>query len=134
MIDPSDLWISKEQVQAHLARKKDGKRRSRSKRGSKVDFLKVSIALAQKLHGEGASGNAWAMVMALTEAWYTTGFYSQHLNPFPLSVVDSRRWGFTRKQKSRTLQFLTRIHLIHVDRQDPDNPQVTIAWEPRYPL
>jgi hypothetical protein len=134
MIDPSDLWISEEQVRVHLARKKDGKRKSRLKKKPRIDFLKVSVALAHKLHDEGVSGSTWAMVMALTEAWYTTGFCSQHLNPFPLSVLDPKRWGFTRKQKSRTLQLLTRIHLIHIDRQELNNPQVTIAWEPRYPL
>ena len=132
MIDPHDLWISEEQVEAHLARKKNGKKKSRPKKKSKIDFLKVSVAFAHKLRDKGASGDAWAMVMALTEAWYTTGFYSEHLNPFPLSVVDSTRWEFTRMQKFRTLQFLTRVHLIYIDRQDQDNPQVTIAWEPRY--
>src|SRR5215469_1826205 len=134
MIDPQDLWISEEQLQAHLAREKDGTRKPRPKKEFKVGFLKISIGLAHKLHDEDAKGDTWAMVMALTEAWYTTGFYSQHLNPFPLSVVDFKRWGFTRKQKSRALQFLTQIRLIWIDRQDPDNPEVTIAWEPSHPL
>lgn len=133
MIDPEDLHLSEQQLKEFMVRKTDGRRKPRARKESKVGFLKVPIALAHKLHDDKANGDAWAMVMALTEAWFTTGIYSQHPNPFSLSVLDSKQWGFTRKQKSRTLQFLSRIRLIVVGRQNPENPLVTIAWEPRYP-
>jgi hypothetical protein len=134
MIDPKDYWVSEEQIRATEAARvlKDGKNKPRPRKQRRASFLKVSVALAHKLRDDGANGEAWAMVMALTETWFTTGIYSQHPNPFSLSALDSQRWAFTRRQKSRALQFLTRIRLISVDRQDPENPLVTIAWEPRY--
>lgn len=132
MIDPQDFWLTNEQVQAHLARQRNGQRKRQGRKPLEAGFLKVSIGLAHKLREENANGDAWAIVMALSEAWFTTGLHGQHPNPFPLSNVDFKRWGFTRKQKSRTLLFLTRIHLISVDRREPENSLVTIAWEPRY--
>ena len=73
------------------------------------------------------------MVCALQEAWFTTGIYSQHPNPFPLSAVDAQKWGLNRWQKTRALQFLTQTRLIHLDRSDPLQPTVTLAWVDRYP-
>jgi len=73
------------------------------------------------------------MVCALTETWFNIGFHEHHPNPFPLRFCEATKWGLTRKQKSRALQFLIRIQLIEVDRSGPQNPSVTLTWEPRYP-
>jgi hypothetical protein len=132
MIDPQDLWATDEEVKAHLARK-DGNKKPRPKKESKVGFLKFDVPFLHKLIDDKAGRAVWAMVCALQEAWFTTGIYSQHLNPFPLSAVEMERWGLKyRIQKHRALEFLIRTRLINVDRRDPKNPLVTLAWVPLY--
>jgi hypothetical protein len=42
MIDPKDFWVTEEQVKAHLARAKDGKKKSRLRKETKVGFLKLT--------------------------------------------------------------------------------------------
>ena len=46
---------------------------------------------------------------------------------FPFLTVTPNRY-----RKFKALQFLVRARLVSVDRSDPENPLVTIAWESRY--
>ena len=131
MIDPKDFWATAEQVKAHQVREY-GKKKPRPRQETKVGFLKVDVALWHRLVEDKSGWKAWAMVGALYEAWFTTGIYSQHPNPFPLARTDSTRWGLNKQQKYQALKFLIRIRLIDVDRSDPKNPLVTLAWVPRY--
>jgi hypothetical protein len=132
MIDPQDFWATDEEVKAHLARK-EGKKKLWPKRDSKIGFLKFDVPFLHKLIDDKAGRAVWAMVCALQEAWFTTGIYSRHPNPFPLSVVDMERWGFKhRTKKRRALEFLIRTRLINLDRRDPRKPLVTLAWVPIY--
>jgi hypothetical protein len=135
MIDPREMWVSADQIRATEAARiaKDDKEKPRSpKKVPKVDFLQHSIPLLLKLRNENASCIIWAMVCALSEAWFTRGRHGHHPNPFPLAAMDSTKWKLTRGQKSRALQFLARIGLIKVDRSDSKRPLVTIAWESPY--
>jgi hypothetical protein len=135
MINPEELWISEEQVRANQAAQaaKNGNRKARqSRKPSKVDFLQFSIPLLLTLCNAKAHCTIWAMVCALSEAWFSTGLNGQHLNPFPLSRMNASKWGLDRNRKWHALEFLTRIRLIRVDRSDPQNVTVTIFWAPCY--
>jgi hypothetical protein len=131
MIDPRDFWATDEQVKAHLSRK-DGKNKPRPNKETKVGFLKFDVPFLHKLIDDKASRAVWAMVFALQEAWFTTGIYSQHPNPFPLAKTNPARWRLNKQQKYQALKFLTKVRLIDVDRSDPKNPLVTLAWVPHY--
>jgi hypothetical protein len=85
------------------------------------------------LADEKASGTARTLVDALTETWFNTGRHNRHLNPFPLQLCDTGKWGLTRMQKSRGLKFLAKVKLIAVKRRDLEEPWVTLAWVDRYP-
>jgi hypothetical protein len=100
---------------------------------SNAEFIQISLGLCHKLTDEKASGPVRTMVDALTETWFNTGRHNRHLNPFPLELCDTGKWGLTRMQKSRALKFLARVKLIAVDRRDPEKPRVTLAWVDRYP-
>ena len=100
---------------------------------SRTEFLKLSIGFCHKLADEKIAGPALTLVFALMETWFNTGRHNRHLNPFPLELCDTGRWGLTRMQKSRALKSLVRVKLITVDRNDPKEPWVTLAWEDRYP-
>jgi hypothetical protein len=100
---------------------------------SNAEFIQHSLALCHKLAHEKASGTARTLVDALTETWFNTGRHNRHLNPFPLELCDAGKWGLTRMQKSRALRFLVRVKLIAVDRRNPKEPFVTLAWVDRYP-
>jgi hypothetical protein len=136
MINPEVFWVSEEQIRAtYVARAaRDGKRKAQEPRKTpKVNFLQFSTTLLLKLTQAKASGRVWAMVCALTEAWFTTGLHSRHPNPFPLSALKTKKWGFNRSQKYYLLRILVRMDLVRLDRSDPKNPFVTINWEPPYP-
>ena len=100
---------------------------------SNAEFIKHSLGLCHKLADEKASGTARTLVDALTETWFNTGRHNRHLNPFPLQLCDTGKWGLTRMQKSRALKFLARVKLIAVKRRDLEEPWVTLAWVDRYP-
>jgi hypothetical protein len=100
---------------------------------SNAEFIQISLGLWHKLADDKASGAVWTIVGALSETWFNTGRHKQHLNPFPLKLCDTGKWGLTRLQKFRALNFLARVRLIAVDRRNPKNPLVTLAWVPRYP-
>jgi hypothetical protein len=100
---------------------------------AKVEFLTFDLALLHRLHAAKANSAVYAMVWALSEAWFTTGFHQQHPNPLPLCRVNTAKWQLSRKQKSRALQFLTQIGLVQLDRSDPKKPLVRLAWVPPYP-
>jgi len=100
---------------------------------SNAEFIQISMGLCHKLADEKASWVARALVDALTETWFNTGRHNRHLNPFPLELCDTRKWGLSRMQKSRALKFLAKAKLIAVDRRDPKEPWVTLAWADRYP-
>ena len=99
----------------------------------KIEFLKLDIIPLRKLAHTNARRIAWAMFYALSEAWFTTGICTRHLNPFPLSVVDTKRWGLNRSQKFLALRFLVKNQFIEIDRSDPKTPLVTLLWVPREP-
>ena len=134
MSDPREFWFTEEQVQAAYAARtaKDGKKKPHPEKESKAGFLKLSIPLWRKLVDDKAGRNVWAMVGALYEAWFTTGLHLQHPNPFPLARVDVKRWGLDRRQKHFALKFLAQIRLVDIDRSNPENPMVTLAWAPLY--
>ena len=48
MIDPREFWATDEEIKTHLARK-DGNKRPQPRKETKVGFLKVDVALWQKL-------------------------------------------------------------------------------------
>ena len=100
---------------------------------SNAKFIQHSLGLYHKLADEKASGTARTLVDALTETWFNTGRHNRHLNPFPLELCDTGKWGLTRMQKSRALKFLARVKLIAVNRRDLEEPWVTLAWVDRYP-
>jgi hypothetical protein len=100
---------------------------------SNAEFIQLSIGFCHKLADEKASGTVRTLVDALTETWFNTGRHNRHLNPFPLELCDTGEWGLTRLQKCRALKFLVRVKLIAVDRRDPKEPFVTLAWVNRYP-
>jgi hypothetical protein len=100
---------------------------------SNAEFIQHSLDLCHKMADDKAGWATWALVNALTETWFNTGRHNRHLNPFPLELCDVREWGLTRMQKSRALRFLVRVKLIAVDRRDPKEPFVTLAWVDRYP-
>jgi hypothetical protein len=135
VIDLENFWVSEEQIRTTEAARaaKDSKGKPQPRKESKVGFLKLSLAFLHKLKQENANGDVYATVWALSVAWFTTGIHTQHPNPFPLSTVDTRSWGLDRRRKHEALKFLIRVRLIDVDRRDPKNPLVTIAWEPQYP-
>jgi hypothetical protein len=137
MTDPQDLWLSEEQVRAYQAAQtaRNRERKGRQPRKSpKVDFLQHSIPLLLALRKANPPGIVYAMVWALSEAWFTTGLDGQHLNPFPLARIDFKKWKIDRSQKTRALRFLVRIRLIEIDRSDPENVLVAIFWASRYTL
>ena len=130
MTNSNPFAISEEQLKESSARQSN-KKPGREKKFN-AEFILISLAMCHKLADEKASGSVRTMVDALSETWFNTGRHKQHLNPFPLELCDGEKWGLTRMQKSRALKFLTRIRLIAVDRSDPKNPLVTLAWVPRY--
>ena len=138
----AQMRAKQQQKRQQAATKKDSVRnngqprpsaKSRPGKAAKVDFLTFDLTLLHKLRAARANSAVYAMVCALSETWFTTGFHRQHPNPLPLSRVNSANWQLTRKQKSRALRFLTQINLIAVDRRDPRNPLLTLNWAPLYP-
>jgi hypothetical protein len=71
---------------------------------SNAKFIQHSLGLYHKLADEKASGTARTLVDALTETWFNTGRHNRHLNPFPLELCDTGKWGLTRMQKSRATE------------------------------
>ena len=100
---------------------------------SNVEFLQYDLAFCHKLADERAYGAVRVLVDALTETWFNTGRHRRHLNPFPLNLCDTEKWGLTRFQKFRALKFLARVKLIAVDRRDPQEPWIILTWVDRYP-
>ena len=109
---------------------KSSPQRRESRKGRKIEFLKVDIIPLRKLAHTHARGITWGMFCALSETWFTTGICTRHLNPFPLSAVDTKAWGLNRMQKFHALRFLVQNHFITIDRGDPKNPLVTLLWLP----
>jgi hypothetical protein len=104
-----------------------------SRKGPEIEFLKLDLIPLRKLAHTNARGIAWAMFCALSEAWFTTGIGTRHLNPFPLSAVETKKWGLNRSQKFLALRFLTKNRFIEIDRSDPKTPLATLLWVPREP-
>lgn len=123
--DPEELALSQEQLVELMARKRDSRQPSRSR---KAGFLQFSTVFLLRLRLEKAPCIVWAMVWALSEAWFTAGLHGQHPNPFPLARVDTQKWRLDRWQKRRALQFLVKRRLVELDRTDPQNPKVSLAW------
>ena len=126
----TQLFVQPEAAKAIKSAKEKGanggKKRRRADR-----FFRMTPAFCLKLCEEKVPWTVWAMVCALYEAWYASGWYDQHPNPFPLGMVDVSKWGLHRRQKSRAMQVLIRAHLVKVDQTDPKHPLVTLAWEPK---
>jgi hypothetical protein len=99
----------------------------------KIEFLKLDLAPLSRLAHRDAPGTAWKMFCALSEAWFGTGICMRHLNPFPLSIVNTQKWSLSRMQKSRALRFLAQNRFIAIDRREPENPLVTLLWLPPEP-
>jgi hypothetical protein len=110
---------------------RDKQRKSPKKSG--IEFLKLDPITLRKLAHTHARWIAWTTFFALSEAWFTSGICTGHLNPFPLSTVDTKKWGLNRMQKFRALRFLMKNHFIAIDRSDPKNPSVTLLWLPLQP-
>jgi hypothetical protein len=97
-----------------------------------LNFYKIPAQLDLDLAKTQANWPVWAMVRALYEAWFRTGSHPNHPNPFPLTACDTKKWGLSRLQKHRALEFLIKTSWIIVDRCDPKNPLVTLIWLPLY--
>jgi hypothetical protein len=99
----------------------------RQKRQKPIQFYKVPAQLGLKLAQAKAGWALWAMVLAISEAWYRNGHHQSHPNTFPLVDVDTEKWGINRSQKHRSTKFLIKIDWIIVDRSDPKNPLITMT-------
>jgi hypothetical protein len=135
MYNLENLSPSPEQIRSIKAAEaaKLDKRNPQSRKSRPIPFLKFRLPLWHKLVEQNAGRSVWAMVGALCEAWFKGGRPSKHPNPFPLSSVDTEKWGMVGYQRCRALQFLIQTHLVVVNRSDPQNPLITLTWEPLYP-
>lgn len=124
--DPKNLTLGPECFKTQLS---GGLRREKTPR---LKFYKVPAQLDLDLAKAKANWTVWAMVRALYETWFRAGTYQQHPNPFPLAECDTRAWELTRLQKHRALEFLIKTGWIIMDRRDPKNPLVALAWLPLY--
>jgi hypothetical protein len=100
------------------------------KQKSEPEFYKIAPRLALDLARVKAPWSVWAMMCILFEAWYNTGYRSNHLNPFPLSKCDFKKWGLSRVQKHRALELLTDLGWISIDQSNPKEPLVTLLQPP----
>jgi len=126
--DMDQIRLSEEQVAEYMAQRRNGSKSPKKRKPPEARFLQFSIPLLLTLGNAEAPCFVWAMVWALSEAWFTSGIGKKHLNPFPLSIVDIKKWRLHRRQKSRALQFLAKRQLIKIDRTEPGNPKVKLAW------
>jgi hypothetical protein len=115
------------------AHQKNRQKKRKSRNGRGVEFLKLDLIPLLRLSHKEARGVGWRMFFALSEAWFTTGICTKHLNPFPLSLVDTKKWNLNRSQKSDALQFLIQADFIKLDRSNRKNPVVTLLWVPSEP-
>jgi hypothetical protein len=67
-----------------------------------------------------------AVVVALHELWFT---HPNHNNPVHFTTYNLRRFGLSRHQKYRALDFLETIGQVAVERRSGKNPMVTLQWE-----
>jgi hypothetical protein len=111
---------------------KPGAQGQKQRKSRYLTFYNIPAQLDLDLAKTKAPWPTWAMVRALYEAWFRTGFHPKHPNPFPLAACDTEKWGLSRMQKSRALEFLVKTGWILVDRSDPKNPLVTLIWLPLY--
>jgi len=66
------------------------------------------------------------VVVALHELWFT---HPNHNNPVHFTTYNLRRFGLSRHQKYRALDFLETIGQVAVERRSGKNPMVTLQWE-----
>jgi hypothetical protein len=130
--DPANLVLPGEYFKARQVAGKNNQRLAKSLTGGvALKFYKLPAQLDRDLINAKTNWAVWAMVRALYEAWFAGG-YPNHPNPFPLRLCDTKKWGLSRMQKHRSLEFLVKTGWILVDKSDPKNPSVTLTWQPRY--
>jgi hypothetical protein len=93
-----------------------------------MQFCKVPAQLDLDLVKTKANWTAWAMVRALSEAWYRNGHHQHHSDSFPLESCDLEKWGLkNRMQRYRAFKFLLGIGWIQIDRSNPQEPLIVMT-------
>jgi hypothetical protein len=95
---------------------------------SALQFFKVPAQLDLDLAKAKADWATWAMVRAISEAWFRNGHHQNHTNSFPLALCDTGKWGINnRTQRGRALKFLIKVGWIQVDRKNPQKPWIIMT-------
>ena len=93
----------------------------------RYDRCVLPLTLLDAMVDHRANWTVLAVVVALHELWFTN---PNHNNPVRFTTYNLRRFGLSRYQKYRALDFLEKIGQVSVKQMGSGkNPMVTLKWE-----
>jgi hypothetical protein len=127
--DPANLRLPEDFLAGRPNGNKQSKRTEVRRYGKRprYDCCVLPLKLLHAMIEHHANWTVLATVVALHELWFT---HPNHNNPVHFTTYNLRRFGLSRYQKYRALDFLEKIGQVSVKQMGSGkNPMVTLNWE-----